>query len=314
MGVPSQTKSNGGYAVEGGRTFEQMGIRSPQAYFTVVTPESFKTLGVPLVLGRDFSDRDEENAPFTAIVNEALVRATFSDADPIGRRIATGLDGAKGPDGTYFMTIIGVVKDVRWDNPARPGQPQIFMPYLQHPFYAAGLSITVRTSGDPRLVGHTVTEKIRALNDQVPVRISTMDDELGTAVSAPRFRTILLATFAGLALVLAMAGVYGVVSFMTSQRQNELGLRMALGAQRLEVVRLTVLSGLRLTAAGVAIGWIVSLGATRVLSTMLFAVPERDPFVFFLAPTILIVVACLASMAPALRASRVDPAVVLRAE
>src|SRR5262249_8998002 len=203
------------------------------------------------------------------VVNESLARAAFSDADAIGRRIATGLDLAKGPDGTMFMTIVGVVADIRSADPSQPPQPQIFMPFLQHPAYATSLDIVARTASDPRQIAHVLTERARALNADVPVRIATMKDTLGTAVSAPRFRTILLGLFAGLALVLAMAGVYGIVSYTVSQRTSEMGLRMALGAQRSEIVRLTLSSGLRLTALGVAIGWVAALGLTRLLSTML---------------------------------------------
>jgi putative ABC transport system permease protein len=271
-------------------------------------------MGVKITRGRDFSDRDVEAAPFTAIVNEALARASFPAQDPIGRRVATGLDGAVGPDGTTFMTIVGVAADVRSSDPSLLPQPQIFMPYLQHPYYATALSVVLRTAPDAPQVGRVVVEKVRALNPDVPVRVTTMEDTLGVAVSAPRFRTILLGMFAGLALVLAMAGVYGVVSFMVSQRRSELGLRMALGAQRSEVIRLTLMSGLRLTAIGVGVGWVIAFAMARVLSTMLFAVSERDPLVFGLAPALLLGVAAIASMAPALRASRVDPAIALRAE
>lgn len=314
MGVPTQVRSNGGYVVEGGRTFEELGIRSPQALFTVATPDYFKTMGVGIARGRDFDDRDGDGAPFTAIINEALARATFPNVDPIGRRIATGLDNAIGPDGTRFMTIVGVARDIRSSDPSQPPQPQIFMPYLQHPTYATSLDIVARTTGDPRQLGHVVTDKVRALNADVPVRVTTMDDALGVAVSAPRFRAILLGLFAALALVLAMAGVYGIVSYTVSQRTNELGLRMALGAQRSEIVGMMLIGGLKLTALGVAAGWIVAFAASRVLSAMLFQVPDRDPVVFGLAPALLLAVAALASMAPALRASRVDPSVALRVE
>jgi putative ABC transport system permease protein len=210
--------------------------------------------------------------------------------------------------------VVGVVADVRSTDPAVKPQPQIYHPYLQHPIPATALTLVLRTASDPLQAATATLQKVRALNADVPVKFSTMDETLGVAVSAPRFRTILLGLFAGLALVLAMAGVYGIVSFTVSQRTSEMGLRMALGAQRSAIVRLTLASGLKLTAIGVALGWAAAFAMARVLSSMLFEVPERDPVVFGVAPAVLLVVACLASMAPALRASRVDPSVALRVE
>jgi predicted permease len=312
--IPSVVRSNGGYVIEGGRTFEQMGINSPQALFTLASAGYFRTMEIPITRGRAFSDADEEAAPFVAVVNESLARRAFGDADPIGRRIATGYDGAKGPDGTMFMTIVGVVRDVRANDPSLAPTPQIYMPYTQHPGPATALTIVVRTDGDPRQFSTAVLQKVRAASPDVPARITTMDEVLGTAVATPRFRTILLGLFAAVALVLAMAGVYGIVSFTVSQRTSEIGLRMALGAQRAEMIRMTLGSGVKLTAIGVAAGWVAALALTRVLASMLFQVPERDPIVFGVAPAILLAVACLASIAPAVRASRVDPSVALRVE
>jgi ABC-type antimicrobial peptide transport system permease subunit len=171
-----------------------------------------------------------------------------------------------------------------------------------------------RTSVDPLQVAAAAQQRIRGMNPDVPVKVSTMEEALGIAVSTPRFRTVLLGLFAALALLLAMAGVYGIVSFTVSQRTSEMGLRMALGAQRGEIVRLTLASGMKLTAIGVVVGWVAAFAAARVIETMLFEVSARDPIVFLVAPAMLLTVASLASMAPALRASRVDPSVALRVE
>jgi ABC-type antimicrobial peptide transport system permease subunit len=225
----------------------------------------------------------------------------------------TGMDLAVGPDGTRFTTIVGVVADLRARDPSVPPEPQVYMPYEQHPFFSTQLTLLVRTTGDPLLVAPAVQQRIRALNADVPSKIGTMDDAMGVAISAPRFRTVLLGLFAALALVLAMAGVYGIVAYSVSQRAGEMGLRMALGAQRSAIVRLTLSSGLRLTAVGVGIGWAIALAFSRVLSSMLFEVPERDPIAFAVAPVLLVGVATLASLVPALNASRVDPSVALRA-
>jgi predicted permease len=308
MGVPTQVRSNGGYWLLGGPGPEQTGVRSAQAIFTVATPKYFATIGVPLVRGRDFSARDQYEAPPVAIINEALARQSFANDDPIGRQIRCGLDR---PD---YMTIVGVVANVRASDPSRPPTPQLYMPYEQHPYYATALTIVVRTVSDPLALADVLSQKTRALNPDVPVKVSTMDARLSTSVSAPRFRTVLLGTFAGLALVLALAGVYGVMAFTVSQRTCEMGLRMALGAQRSEIVRMTLVSGLRLTSIGVVVGVIAALAATRVLSTMLFDVGEHDPAIFVGVPALLLLVAELASVVPALRAARVDPAIALRAD
>jgi putative ABC transport system permease protein len=308
MGVPTVPRSNGGYAIEGRMAFEQMGVRLPQAIFTVVTPNYFATLGVPIVKGRDFTEMDNETTPLVTVVNEALARAAFSGEDAIGQRIRTGYDG------TGFMQIVGVVANVRSVDPALPPQPQIFMPFEQHPFGSTALTLVMRTGPDPLRLSPAVVEKVRSVNGDVPVRVSTMEATLERAVSAPWFRTVLLGIFAGVALLLAMAGVYGVVSFMVSQRTSELGLRMALGAQPLEIVRLTVASGVRPTVIGVGLGWIASLALARVVSSMLYATSVCDPLIFVAVPAALIIAAVIASAAPALRAGRVDPVVALRTE
>jgi len=313
-GMPTNVRSNGGYMVEGGRTFEQMGTSSPQALFAVASADYFSVLGIPIRRGRNFGSGDVEGAPLVAVVNEAFVRAAFADADPIGRRIMTGMDLAVGPDGTRFTTIVGVVANLRARDPSLPPEPQIYMPCEQHPFFSTQLTLLVRTAGDPLLAAPALQQRIRALNADVPSKIGTMDDALGVAMSAPRFRTVLLGLFAALAIVLAMAGVYGIVAYTVSQRAGEMGLRMALGAQRSAIVRLTLSSGLRLAVVGVGIGWMMALAFSRVLSSMLFEIPERDPIAFGVAPVLLVGIATLASLAPALKASRVDPSIALRTE
>jgi putative ABC transport system permease protein len=311
--VPTQVRSNGGYVLEGGLTFEQMRTRSPQALFIAITPGYFRTMGVAL-RGRDFSDGDGDGAPLVAIVNEALARAAFPNQDPIGRRIQTGFDPVKGPDGTAFMTIVGVAADVRHTDPSIAPQPQIYMAFQQHPLPSTALTLVLRTAADPERVGTQTLQAVRRMNSDVPVKISTMDETLGAAVSAPRFRTILLTLFAALALVLATAGVYGIVAFSVSQRSGEMGLRMALGAPRAAIIRMTLASGLRLTSAGIVLGWVAAFALARVLSSVLYEVPAHDPLAFVVAPILLVVAACLASVSPALKAARVDPSVALRVD
>src|SRR5262249_7267761 len=161
----------------------------------------FRTIGVGL-RGRDFVDGDVDGAPLVAIVNEALARAAFPGQDPIGRRIMSGYDLVKGLDGTAFMTIVGVAADVRHTDPSIAPQAQIYMPVPQHPLPSTALTLMLRTSGDPLSIANATVQKVRGLNAEVPVKITTMEDTVGLAVSAPRFRTILLALFAALALTL----------------------------------------------------------------------------------------------------------------
>jgi putative ABC transport system permease protein len=286
-----------------------MGVRSPQAIYTVNTPGYFATLRVPILKGRDFTDADTDTAPLVAVINEALARQSFANDDALGHRIRSGYDGSG------FMTIVGVVANMRSSAPSEPAKPQIFMPFQQHPVGATSLNVVVRTSfADPLALGPTVSHTVRALNSDVPVRISTMDATIERAMSTSRFQTLLLGLFATVALLLAMAGVYGLVSFTVSQRTSELGLRMALGAQPREIVALTLSSGLRLTLVGIAIGWVASLALSRVIASMLFATSARDPLIFVAVPLLLLAVAAVASTAPAIRAARVDPMVALRVE
>src|SRR6185436_3986836 len=240
----------------------------------VNTPGYFATLRVPIVKGRDFTDADTDTAPLVAIVNEALARQSFPNGDALGHRIGSGYDG------TGFMTIVGIVANMRSSAPSEPPKPQIFMPFQQHPLGSTSLNVVVRTSlADPLALGPTISQKVRALNSDVPARISTMEATIDRAMSTSRFQTVLLGLFATVALLLAMAGVYGLVSFTVSQRTSELGLRMALGAQPREIVALTLASGLRLTLAGIAIGWLSSIALARVIASMLFATSAHDPLI-----------------------------------
>ena len=301
-------ESNGGYWLEGGPDPQTAGVRLPQASFTVVTPGYFRTLQIPLQKGRDFSARDRFDAPFVAIVNDALARRAFGDGDPLGRNIACGLDTPR------FMTIVGVVGDVRTNDPSRPPAPEIYLPFEQHPATATALAIVARTAGDPMNAANAFRETIRAINGDVPVRASTMSDALSISVATPRFRTLLIGAFAALALALAIAGVYGVMAYAVSRRTAEIGVRMAMGAASSDILRLVMGQGLRLALAGIALGCLMAYGLARLLRGMLFGVGPADPVVFALVPLALIVTAAAATAIPAWRASRIDPTTALRAD
>jgi putative ABC transport system permease protein len=301
-------ESNGAYWLEGGQDPSVAGVRLPQAAFTVITPDYFKTMQIPLRRGRDFSVRDRYDAPFVVIVNEALARQAFGDADPIGRNIACGMDSPK------FMTIVGVVGDVRSSDPSKQPGPEIYLPFEQHPVTATSLALVARTANEPMNVANTFREIIRSVNGEVPVRTSTMNDALSISVATPRFRTLLIGVFAFFALALAIAGVYGVMAYAVSRRTSEIGVRMAMGAASTDILRLVMAQGLRLAMTGIAIGCALAYALAQLLRGMLFAVAPADPVVFVAVPLALLATVAAAAAVPALRAARVDPMQALRAE
>jgi putative ABC transport system permease protein len=309
FGIPGAFSSNGGYFLEGGPDYQQLGLmRSPQADFVVATPGYFRTLGVPLRTGRDFNERDQFETEFVAIVNESLVKQTYPHENPIGKRLKCGLDNPN------LMRIVGVVADIRQSDPTLPPRAAIYMPYLQHPLYGANMRFVFRTQGDPLLLSEPLRRTVREVSSEIPVRFSTMDGRLADTVSSPRFRGILLAVFAAIAVCLAMAGVYGVMAYVVTQRTPEIGLRMALGAGRGVIVRLILARGFRLAGIGMGIGLIGAFLATRLIGTMLYGVTPLDPLTFVLTALSAGLTTFVACAVPALRATRVDPMVTLRQE
>ena len=282
--------------------------KTPNAVFSIVAPGTFSTLGIPLLEGRDFNDSDTYKAPFSAIINEKLAKDTFHGQDPIGHVIYWGLDT---PDP---MRIVGVVGDVRQWGPARSPWPEIFGAYQQHPAPSTNLNVVVRTAIAPGALSETLRQKARGLSADVPVKFTTMEASLSENVAAPRFRTLLLGVFATLAVCLAMAGVYGVMSYVVGQRSNEIGLRMALGANPGDVSRLVLRQALVLASLGIVIGLACSAAVTRLLQSMLFEVKPSDPLTYVVVIAALAAVALAASYVPARRAMRVDPMVALRYE
>ena len=264
---------------------------------------------VPVRNGRDFNDGDRTGATFVAIINEALARAAFPGEDPIGRRIQCGLDTPE------FMTIVGVVGDIRTAGPSQPATPEIYMPYEQHPGPATALNIVARTQApDPLALSETIQRKIRERNADVPVKATTMEGTLDTATATPRFQTYLLVLFAGVALVLALAGVYGVMAYMVSQRVPELGVRIALGATPGSIMTLILGHGARLAGFGLVLGIALALLSGKLVEGFLFGVKARDPLTFVLVTVVVAIATLAACYIPGRRAVRVDPMTALRAE
>jgi len=307
MALPGHACCGGSYWID--HLPERSAANTPNAVYSVVTQGTFAALDIPLKAGRDFNAVDTYQAPLTAIINESLARQSFPGQNPIGRSIFCGLDTDKP------MRIVGIVGDVRQYGPAREPEPEIYMPYDQHTRSAGtSLSVVVRTTIAPDALAETLRREVYERSPDVPMRFSTLEDSVSENVAAPRFRTLLLGIFAGIAVCLAMAGVYGVLAYMVSQRSNEIGLRMALGASPASVLRLILRQGLVFAGLGVALGLAGALAATRLLTSMLFEVKPGDPLTYVGAAVLLGAVALAASYIPARRASRVDPNVALRHE
>jgi putative ABC transport system permease protein len=281
----------------------------PFTEYRHVTPGFFATAGVPLIRGRVFTERDDENAPPVVIVNEAVVRRNFPDKDPVGQRLSTGWDSH--PES---FEVVGVVGDVKEFGLARSAPPTMYWPHAQiNPQSSMGLMI--RTSTDPFAVLPGLRSTVGKLDSDLPVfQIQTMEDRIGQSLGNNRFAVLLLGVFAGIALLLGAIGIYGVMAYSVSQRTQEVGVRVALGAGRREVLTLVLKQGVTLALVGVTVGLIGAVALGRVLAHMLFEVGSRDPWTLGGVAALLTGVALLACYLPARRAAKVDPVEALRYE
>jgi putative ABC transport system permease protein len=290
----------------------------PSASFTGVTPDYFSTVGVALLRGRTFTDDDKFEAQAVAIVNDAFARRHFPGQDPIGKRLAlTGRDGKPaGPNpmaASPWSEVVGVVADTRRLSLRAETVPEVFVPYWQWPMQSP--TVLVRTTGDPAHVAAALRSEMTALNPNLPPpMLRTMDQILTDTVAQPRFQALLLALFSAAALALATVGIYGVIAHSVAQRSHEIGIRMALGARKRDVLALVIAQGMKLALIGVAAGVAVALALTRVMRTLLYEVKPTDPLTFAAVSALLVFVALVACWLPARRAARVDPMEALRHE
>ena len=282
----------------------------PQAVFSAASPGYFSTIGMRLLRGRDFNDGDDSDRPLVTIISESLAREAFPNQDPLGHRIGCGFDlvSMKG------MTIVGVVSDVRQDSPASQPGPALYVPLDQHPERADEVELVLRTSGNPEALVPTVQKTIREMNPQVATKFTTMTELVNDSLSAQRFRGTLAGSFAIVALLLAVSGMYAVMSYITAKRTAEFGLRSAVGAQPRDLVRLVLTDAARLALIGASVGVLLSIASGRLLTTMLFGVKTTDIATYIVVSTIVLPVIVLAAALPAWRAGRVDPLIALRAE
>ena len=307
MGLPTgQYDSNGSYAVEGKQTFDGDFRRLPSAGFRLASPGYFRTMAIPVLRGREFADGDLHDRPFVAIISESLARQSFGADDPIGHRIRCGFDSDE------WMTIVGVVGDVRQASPASPPGPELYMPLRQHPYAASNVQMVIRTSVDPESLIGAVRQTVRSLRSDVAMKFTTMETSVNDSIAAPRFRMALVSTFATLALMLAVAGMYAVMSYVTTQRTSEFGLRVALGAKAGDVVRLVLRGAARLVVIAVALGLVMALATSRIMTTMLFGVTPMDTQAYVGVLLVAIPLVILAAIIPAIKAARVDPMIALR--
>ncbi|HST23943.1 MAG TPA: ABC transporter permease, partial [Blastocatellia bacterium] len=276
----------------------------------ITTPGYLRTMAIPLLQGRALTEQDTENVPQVALINETMARELWPDQNPIGKRIKfPGSERNPQP----WRTIVGVMGDVKQYGLDRKDPMQIYLPEAQFP--TPFMSLVVRTSVDPKTMIAAVRNEIHSIDkDQAIYSITTLDQLLADSISLRRFSMILLIIFAALALMLASVGIYGVISYSVTQRTHEIGVRMALGASRRDIIKLVVGQGMTLTLTGVGVGLAASLALTRVLESLLFAVSHTDLTTFVLIPAILAGVALGACFVPARRATKVDPMIALRYE
>lgn len=288
--------------------------QEPEANVAPVSPEFFRTVGTPLVAGRDFSAADDQDTPAVAIINQALAMQYFPRINPIGRRLVVlsniyGVETFKGPN---TLEIVGVCGNyMRHD--LHKNHPEVFVPFAQDPQSFAELM--VRSELPSGTTVPALRNAVWSVDAQQPLQdVTDMDHVVGEVIGQYRFPMLVVWIFAGLALVLSAVGIFGVISYSVSQRTHEMAIRMALGAQRGDVMRLVVSESLRFTAAGLAVGIVVAIGLGQLIASFLYGVRASDPVTFILVALVMLVVAVLAALVPARRATRVDPVVALRYE
>ena len=280
--------------------------QEPPCEVRVITPTYFRAMGIPLLKGRLLDERDTKDS-HVLLVNEALAKKHFPNGDAVGKQIAVSwTDG-------IVDEIVGVVGDIKEGALDKEPEPAIYWTHPREPY--SGMALIVRTSGDAMRFSTAVQKEIRALDPEQPVAdVRTMEQVIAKSIARPRFNTLLLAIFAGVALVLASVGLYGVMNYSATQRTHEVGIRMALGATRGDIMRLVVGNGMLLTLIGIAIGVTGSLGLTRLMQTFLFGIGATDALTFIGVSTLLAAVALVANYVPARRATRVNPVIALRYE
>ncbi len=283
--------------------------KSPTADYATVSPDYFHVMRIPLLRGRFFTEQDSPSSPNVAIISETLARRYFPNQDPLGKRMRFGFP----PNGNVVREVVGIVGDVRDVALSREPGPIMYVPFAQAPLY--GGEVVVRSSLDTTSVTAAIRQAVHSIDKDLPVTdVESFPDTLGASVAQERFRTLLLSSFSGIALILAAVGIFGVISYSVSQRTREIGIRMALGAQPHSVLRLILRQGAKLALLGLGAGTVAALLLTRLMASLLYRVSATDPLTFGAVGIVLLGAAVTACYIPARRAMRVDPMVALRHE
>jgi putative ABC transport system permease protein len=283
----------------------------PSTNFRGVTPDYFRAMNIPVLQGRAFTDQDTENSTLYVVVNQALADINFPGENPVGKRITFG-NRDRNNEPVWFE-IAGVTANVRSIELREPATPELYFTNRQNGF--ADMSIVVRSTVEPASLAPALRQVVAEVNNAVPVSdVKTMEHIVSESVTQPRFNLFLLGLFSAIALLLSAAGIYGVTAYTVSQRTHELGIRIALGAQRRDVFKLVLGQGLGLVVIGIVVGSAAALALTRLIAGLLFGVSPNDTTTFLLVSLTVIVVALVACYLPARRATRVDPLVALRYE
>lgn len=302
--VTGNSSVNGDFSVEGRPAYKPG--ESPVAEFRFITPDYFRAIGIPLLKGRAFGEADGPQGQVPVVVNETLARRLFPDEDPLGKRLLV-LDGKP-------HEIVGVVGDARQWGLDRPPDPEIYFSYAQKAL-GANTTLVVRTSTEPASLSAGVRNAVREVSRDAPIYVvRTMEQVLAESTAQRRFNTTLMMLFAVVALLMAAIGLYGVISYSVAQRAQEIGVRMALGAQSRNILRMVLWQGTKLALIGIAIGVLAALALTSVLASLLYGVSATDPLTFLGGAVALTVIALLACYVPARRATKIDPMLALRYE
>ena len=273
---------------------------------TTVTPDYFHAMGIPVLQGRSFTEQDTTNAPRVVVVDEQVARLAWPGASPLGKRMRSNPDAP-------WSEVVGVVGHIRHESLESDQRLQIYWNYLQRA--RDHMTLVVRTLGDARLLVSPVLGAIKSVDaDQPAYAVRTMTEVLNQSLALRWFNTVVVSLFAGSSLLLAMLGIYGVIAWTVRQRTREIGVRMALGAQRSAVLALVLRSGLKLASVGIVLGLIGAMVSSQLLRSLLFGIGPTDPLTFAAVPLLLVSVAFLACWLPARRATKVDPMEALRCE
>jgi predicted permease len=294
----------------------------PSTIFGVVDANYLRTAGIPVIEGRDFSESDREGTQPVAIVNQAFVKQYLPDESPIGRRIELGAPASLIAQDVWMgtqretVTIAGVMRDNRNQGLGQPVAPQLISLFRQTPAVNFGFKdLLVRSDVAPEALEQAVAQQLHALDSGLPLsEVETMSEYLDDVTAAKRFTSVILASFAGLGLVLAVMGIYGVIAYLVAQRTQEIGIRLALGAPRSAVLWLVSSQGLRMALTGVAIGLMGTVLAARSLTGLLYGISALDPLTLGSATVVLIAIALAACALPARNATKIDPMQALRSE